>query len=183
VETHAEALGHQFPRERICPQVFNAPLAPPVAARLENRTINPGLLLDGIDWWRDRVELLLIEGVGGLLCPVTDEQTFCDLLERWQFPVIVVGRLGLGTINHTLLTVEVAIRRGLGIAGIILNETSPGEGGLAGTTNAEEIAKRCAAPVLAVIPYKERHGLRPLPETSTINWGEISRRIGPCKGN
>jgi dethiobiotin synthetase len=176
VETHAETLGHQFPKERICPQVFRAPLAPPVAARLENRTIDPGLLLDGIDWWQDRVELLLIEGVGGLLCPVTDDSTFCDLLERWRFPVVVVGRLGLGTINHTLLTVEVAVRRGLHVAGVILNETSAGEGGLAGVTNAEEIAKHCPARVLAVIPYKEGHGLRPLVETSTINWREISRR-------
>jgi dethiobiotin synthetase len=180
VETHAEALGHQFPRERICPQVFRAPLAPPVAARLENQSVNPDGLATGIDWWKPRVELLLIEGVGGLFCPVTADWTYCDLLERWRFPVIVVGRLGLGTINHTLLTVEAAQRRGLHVAGILLNETSPGEGGLAASSNPEEIAKRSQIPVLAVIPCKERHGLRPLPETSTINWREISRRNSSC---
>lgn len=181
-ETHAEALNHQCPRERICPQVFGAPLAPPVAARLENRNVNSELLVSGIDWWRNRVELLLIEGVGGLLCPMTDDWTYCDLLEQWRFPVIVVGRLGLGTINHTLLTVETALRRGLHVAGIILNETAPGEGGLAAASNPEEIAKRSQIPVLAVISYKERRGLLPLEETSTINWGEISRRNAHVRG-
>lgn len=183
VEMHYAALDQRFPRERICPQGFRPPLAPPIAARLENRSVDPDLLLGGVDWWQDRVDLLLFEGVGGLLCPITEDWTVCDLVEQWRFPVIVVGRLGLGTINHTLLTVEVAANRGLTVAGILLNETSPGEGGLAGSFNPEEIAKRSHVPVLAVVPYKDRHGLRPLPETSTINWGEISRRNPEHQGN
>ena len=176
VELHSEALGHRIPRERICPQTFRLALAPPVAAALENRRVDADLLRDGIDWWQDQVELLLIEGVGGLHCPITEEQTFCDLLEHWRYPLVIVGHLGLGTINHTLLTVEVAIRRGLSVAGILLNETFPNAGGLAGTSNPGEIAKRCPAPILGVIPYKQPRGLRPLQETSTINWREISRR-------
>ena len=182
-EILSEALGHQFPRERICPQSFRAALAPPVAARMENRAVDPGLLLDGIEWWRERVEFLLIEGVGGLLCPLTEDWTLCDLLERWRFPLIVVGHLGLGTINHTLLTVESATRRGLEVGGIILNETFPNAGGLAGESNAQEIAKRCPAPILAVIQYQESPGLRPLAETSTINWRSISRTCTPIAGN
>ncbi len=183
IEILSEALGHQFPRERICPQSFRAALAPPVAARLENRAVDPGLLLNGIEWWRERVELLLIEGVGGLFCPVTEDWTLCDLLERWRFPLVVVGRLGLGTINHTLLTVETASRRGLEVRGIILNETFPDAGGLAGESSAQEIAKRCPVPILAVIPYQELPGLRPLAETSTINWRSISRTGTPIAGN
>jgi dethiobiotin synthetase len=182
VDLHAEALGHQFPRERICPQRFLAPLAPPVAARLENRRVDAELLRHGIDWWRDRVELLLIEGVGGLYCPITEDWTLADLLEDWPFPVIVVGHLGLGTINHTLLTVEAAMRRGLSVAGVLLNEAFPGGGGRAAASNPEEIARRCPVPVLAVIPYQEPRGLLPLPETSTINWQAISRRNLPNEG-
>ena len=116
------------------------------------------------------------EGVGGLLCPMTDDETFCDLLEDWRFPLVIVGHLGLGTINHTLLTVEVAMRRGLSVRGILLNETAPHARGLAGATNPQEIAKRCPAPILGVIPYAKPRGLRPLRETSTINWRDISRR-------
>jgi dethiobiotin synthetase len=182
VELLSEALGHHFPRERICPQAFLEPLAPPVAARLENRAVDPGLLLEGVTWWRSRVELLLIEGAGGLLSPLTDDWTICDLIERWNLPLLIVGHLGLGTINHTLLTVEAALRRGLSVSGILLNETVPNGAGLSGPSNPEEIAKRSPVPILAVIPYQESPGLRPLPETSTMNWRAIARTVHEIPG-
>ena len=178
VEVLAEALEHRFPRERICPQTFRAALAPPVAARLEGLRVDQDVLIEGVGWWRDRVDCLLIEGVGGLLCPLTETWTVCDLAERWGFPLLVVARLGLGTINHTLLTVEVARRRGLEVAGIILNESLPGSGGAAGETNAREIACRCDVPILAVIRYEDPNALRPLPGTSTINWRHFFRPGG-----
>ncbi|MCA9073241.1 MAG: dethiobiotin synthase, partial [Planctomycetaceae bacterium] len=176
VETLSEAVNHQFPREKICPQRFRAPLAPPVAARMENREIDEDLLVQGIQWWQGRVDVLLIEGIGGLLCPVSDQKTVCDLAEEWKFPLLIVARLGLGTINHTLLTVEVAKNRGLDVAGIVLNESQPQQGGLAGKSNAEEIERRCHVPILAVVPYRDSTGLRPLAETSTINWGGVARK-------
>jgi dethiobiotin synthetase len=179
VEILSEALEHQFPRERICPQTFKAALAPPVAARLEQRSVNQELLVEGIDWWRNWVELLLVEGVGGLLCPVSGEWTIRDLAEHWRFPLVIVGRLGLGTINHTLLTVEAAQNRGLEVAGIILSETQSHAGGLAAETNPREIAARCNVPILAVIPCQEPCGLRPLPEMSTINWRTIAGKASP----
>lgn len=175
VETLSAALDHRFPRERICPQTFRAPLAPPVAARLEHREVDENLLREGINWWRGRVDVLLIEGIGGLLCPVSDHKTVCDLAEQWKFPLLVVARLGLGTINHTLLTVEVAQNRGLNVAGIVLNESQPNQGGLASESNASEIERRCNAPILAVVPYRNPSGLRPLAETSTINWGGLAQ--------
>ncbi len=176
VEQLSEAVRHQFPRERICPQTFRAALAPPVAARMEGRRVNRELLVEGVQWWRERVDLLLVEGVGGLLCPISDEWTVCDLAARLGFPLLIVARRGLGTINHTLLTVEVAQSRGLEIAGIILNENQPRSAGLAGETNAREIAVRCSVPILAEIPYRKADGLRPLAETSTINWQKIARK-------
>ena len=66
VDVLREAIGGRFPEERICPQRFDAPLAPPEAARLENREIDPGLLRSGALWWSDQVDTLLVEGVGGL---------------------------------------------------------------------------------------------------------------------
>jgi dethiobiotin synthetase len=62
-----EAIQFRQAAERICPQRFAAPLAPPVAARTEGRTVHAKLLRDAAYWWEGRVELLLIEGVGGLL--------------------------------------------------------------------------------------------------------------------
>lgn len=183
VETHFEALDGRFPRERICPQLFHAPLAPPVAARLENRVVDEQLLIAGANWWKDQVDVLLVEGVGGLLSPISDRLEVSALAEKLGFPLLVVARLGLGTINHTLLTLEVAQQRGLDVVGIVLNESSPGEGGLAGETNAREIQQRSDAPILAVIPYRESTGLRPLPETTKINWRQLAQRGSPKSGS
>lgn len=120
----SDATENRFPAERICPQRFEAPLAPPVAAGLENRKVDSKLLRDGAGWWMGRTECLLIEGIGGLLCPVTQTETIADLAGDLTFPLLLVGRSGLGTINHTLLTLEVAKQRGLSVAGVVLNQAS-----------------------------------------------------------
>lgn len=118
------ATGDQFPTERICPQRFHAPLAPPVAASEEGQQVDAELLRRGIDWWNSEVENLLIEGVGGLLCPLTESEVVADLAKATGFPVLIVARAGLGTINHTLLTIEAAKARGLVVAGVVLNHAA-----------------------------------------------------------
>lgn len=147
------ATEYRFESNCVCPQRFEAPLAPPIAARAEGKQVDAKLLRSGAQWWAGRVELLLVEGVGGILCPLTDEETIADLARDLGYPVLIVGRLGLGTINHTLLTVEAARSRGLDIAGIILNE-AVGVHDLAAESNESEIARRSSVPVLGVI----RHG-------------------------
>lgn len=119
------AVDHVFSIEQICPQRFNAALAPPVAAEQAGRTIDAALLRSGIEPFRDDVSHLLVEGVGGLLCPMTATETIADLAADLQFPVLIVARASLGTINHTLLTIEVARSRGLAIGGVILNHVDP----------------------------------------------------------
>lgn len=149
----SEALGGRFPADRICPQCFDAPLAPPVAARREERSVNSELLRAGAVWWQEQVDFLVVEGVGGLLCPLTQSETVADLAHDLGFPLLIVSRPGLGTINHTLLTAEVAHHRGLPIAGILLNEAEPPQNTEAERTNPAEIAVRCRTPVLGVMPY------------------------------
>ena len=159
VNALAESLGGCYPHDRICPQRFRAPLAPPVAARQEKRAVDAGLLGGGAAWWNRRVELLLVEGVGGLCCPLTDTQTIADFAAELAYPLIVVARLGLGTINHTLMTVEAAERRGLRVAGVVLNEAERAEQDLSIATNPQEIARRCRAPVLGVLRHNDSRGL------------------------
>ena len=110
---------------RVCPLRLKAPLAPPVAARLERVNLDFAGMKTAADWWQGRVEVLLIEGVGGLLCPLTEDKTIADLAVALGYPLLVVARAGLGTINHTLLTVEAARHRGLQVAGVVLNEAEP----------------------------------------------------------
>jgi dethiobiotin synthetase len=136
----------------ITPWTFAEPAAPPVAARLAGVTLS---IPDIVAAVRRRASdgLLLVEGVGGLLCPLTERDTIADLAAELRLPLIVVTRRSLGMLNHTLLTLEVARNRGLVIAGVIVSETTPVLN-TAEQTNVEELRKRIDAPLLAVIPYQ-----------------------------
>ncbi len=109
----------------ICPQRFAAPLAPPEAARAENVRVNSELLGQGAQEFRESCSILLIEGAGGLLCPLSDDSTVLDLAVELKSELVVVAANRLGVLNHTLLTVECARARGLNIAAIILNNVLP----------------------------------------------------------
>jgi dethiobiotin synthetase len=156
IETLAAAVGGTFDPERICPLRFQAPLAPSVAARREGTVIDFKRLRDGAAWWKGRVDVLLIEGVGGLLCPLTELETIADLAMALAYPLLVIARTGLGTINHTLLTIEAAQRRGLKVAGVVLNEATVSTPPREIEENATEIVRRANVPVLGVV----RHGSR-----------------------
>jgi dethiobiotin synthetase len=124
VEDLHAALNAQHPRELICPQTFAAPLAPPVAAEIEGKTVDWAAAIAGADRWRERVDLLIVEGAGGLLAPVTDRQTAADFAVALGFPLVVVSANRLGVVNHTLLTLAAARERGLTVAAVVLNHIS-----------------------------------------------------------
>ena len=77
------------------------------------------------------------------------------MAKNFGLPVIVVTRPGLGTINHTLLTVKCALKEGLTVAGIIINYSRPAEGTIAEQTNPAVLEKICPVPILGVFPYLE----------------------------
>ena len=133
----------------ICPQRFRDPLAPPVAAAAEGRTVDAGLLAAGARGWAGRCDVLLVEGAGGLLCPLADGVTVLDVAADLGFPLLVVARAGLGTVNHTLLTLAAAKTRGVPVAGALLNARDRPEPQAA--NNAAMIARFGGAPALGVI--------------------------------
>jgi dethiobiotin synthetase len=177
VETHVAALGNAFPREWICPQCFRAPAAPPVAARLEGAVIDRGLISAGLRHWSSHVELLLIEGVGGFLCPLTDSETVADFAVEAGCPVLLVSASKLGVINQTLLTLEAIRNRKLPIAGIILNHVRPPEDGFLDESNLTELAARCDAPILSRVAYRHSGRLQPLSEGSTMDWFALAGEL------
>ena len=167
----AAAVSGDIPPDRICPQRFHAPLAPPVAARREDKRVDRVLCSDGIDWWTDHADVLIVEGVGGLLCPLTDEETVADFAVEVGFPLVIVSRTGLGTINHTLLTVEAAERRGLEVAGIVLNQSTPQRGADAAVeTNAAELSRRLRVPILGVFAHDAGGDLIQQESFRRIDW-------------
>jgi dethiobiotin synthetase len=175
VATLTDAIGGGFESQRVCPICFQAPLAPNVAARREHATINFESLCEGARWWQARVEILLVEGVGGLLCPLTDGETIADLAVSLNYPLLIVARLGLGTINHTLLTVEAARSRYLNVAGIVLNEAEP-LASLSGTEeNPVEIERRTQIPVLGILRYGHSSLMRTDGSTAPIDWAPLAQ--------
>ena len=108
----------ELPEDRIVPEayVLKEPMAPHEAARREGISIDMAKLIGPQD---DR--LLIVEGAGGLLVPLNEQDYVIDLIEDLNLPVILVARSTLGTINHTLLSLEALRRRGLVVAGVVIN--------------------------------------------------------------
>jgi dethiobiotin synthetase len=111
----AAAGGWQAPEE-VAPYRFGPPLSPHYAAELAGETIEPARLLTAAR--TDR--LLVAEGVGGLMVPITPGYLMRDLAVDLGLPVLIAARTGLGTINHTLLTIEAARGAGLRVAGVVM---------------------------------------------------------------
>jgi len=110
----------------VCPYRFRLPAAPAQAAALEGKRIPLDDVVRHAQAVASRGDWLLVEGAGGLLVPYgEDGWTAADLIERLGLPVVLVARTALGTINHTALTVRELQRRGLPIAALILNRTTP----------------------------------------------------------
>jgi len=115
-----EAAGADEPLERVCPQQFALPAAPTVAAAAEGREVDLDAMDAACHALSTRHEILLVEGAGGLLVPLAAKLCMADLAAHWALPVVVAARAALGTINHTLLTLEALERRGLVLAGVVV---------------------------------------------------------------
>ena len=153
------AAGEVDPPELVCPYTFAAPLAPGVAARLAGVEIRLEVILEAAQVLAARHTALLVEGAGGLLVPLTPRHTYADLAVALGLPVLVVARVGLGTVNHTALTVEALRARGLAVAGVVLNRTSA-ESDPSVPHNAAEIERLTGAKVLASLPFLRDIGAR-----------------------
>ncbi|BCA79776.1 dethiobiotin synthase [Desulfuromonas sp. AOP6] len=115
------AAGTTDAPELITPYRFKAPLAPSVAAKKEERTIDISVILTAAETLRQRHEFLLIEGAGGLMVPLAGGLLLADLARQLAYPLLVVARPDLGTINHTLLTTFAAQGMNIPLAGFMIN--------------------------------------------------------------
>lgn len=139
----------------VCPQQFSAPVAPPIAAALEGREVDEALLVTGANWWLGRCELLVVEGAGGGLSPISAQQTVLDLAVQFGFPLLLVVADRLGAVNHTLLTLEAAQKRGLRVEAIVLNRLPDTDS--KGTCNRKLIED--FAPAIQIFESHELHKL------------------------
>ena len=135
------ASGSKDSLEVICPYRFAEPLAPAIAARRAGKKIDVGVIKEIFGSIYSHNDISLVEGAGGIMVPLSAKYLFLDLAAELKLPLIIVGRAGLGTINHTVLTYNAAKARGLKISAIILNQSRKGPSGAAEETNARVIRK------------------------------------------
>jgi len=136
----------------ICPYRFAEPLAPAVAAKRARKKIDTRLLVKVYRAIARQHDTTIVEGAGGLMVPLYEKYLYLDLAADVGIPVVIVARPGLGTINHTLLTVQAARARGLEIHGIIINHSDRKDYGIAGKTN-PDVLKELSGVKVYSMPY------------------------------
>ena len=142
----------------VCPQIFQAPLAPPSAAAAEGSAVDRNMLRQGLTYWAGKCDIVLVEGSGGLMSPLSDEDYSANLAEEFGYPLLVVAANRLGVINHSLQTLitATAFGEGLEIAGVILNQLrSEGDGSI--LTNHKQLEKRIRVPILAEVGWQSKN--------------------------
>ena len=150
-----EAAGRPLDVEAVCPQRFQAALAPHLAARSENRQIDSRLLRDGLSVWENQCDIVLVEGAGGLMSPISDDEFVAELAAEFGYPLIVVAANELGTINQTLQTLITAetFSGDLKVAGIVLNDVRAETADQSVTSNRAELERLAVPPILAHVNF------------------------------
>jgi dethiobiotin synthetase len=158
------------PLERIVPFRLRHALAPGVAAEMEGVEVDLGRIAGIYRDFMRRYQVTILEGAGGLLVPVAAGALMADLIRLLSTPVVVVTRADLGTINHTLLTLEHLAREGIPVLGWIMNHTRRCADS-ASRTNPRVVSSYAGAPMLGLIPYRENLGSR------RCTWREMAECI------
>ncbi|GAQ94667.1 dethiobiotin synthetase [Thermodesulfovibrio aggregans] len=144
----------------ITPVKLENPLSPLVASRLENIEIDIDQIFKSFEVLKKKYDYILVEGVGGLMVPLFKQEKkkvnfyfVRDLIKDLELPAIIVTRPTLGTINHTLLTVEALKNKKIPIKGYIINFSESARNDIAEKTNPEILRELLDIPCLGVLPY------------------------------
>ncbi len=142
-----EAINH------ITPCCFETPVAPLVASEMEGSEIDIDMIKSEFGLLREKYRTVVVEGIGGVLVPIKRDYFVIDLIRELGLPLIVVSSPSLGTLNHTLLTVNYALREGIRVAGIIINFSKPSNGTIAEQTNPGILQEISPVPVIGTFPH------------------------------
>jgi dethiobiotin synthetase len=134
------------------PQRFRNPLSPNVAAMLEKKEIDVPGILKSYRELQKHYDFMIVEGIGGLMVPLKKDYYVANLIRDLGLPIVIVSYAGLGAINHSLLTVDAAMIRGLEVKGIIFNRVSVTNYSLAELTNPKVIHDLSGVPILGSLP-------------------------------
>ncbi|NCC51103.1 MAG: dethiobiotin synthase [Spartobacteria bacterium] len=140
-------------RQQMCPYRFKPACSPHLAAQKENVRIELKTIMRHLHQLQDRHDMILVEGAGGIFVPMDEQFTMLNLMQRMNLPVILVARAELGTINHSLLSIQALRFAGVDIAGIVFVQARPADDMDILDDNVATIAERGDVPVIGRLPY------------------------------
>lgn len=144
-------LGKKYDPDDACIYSLSEPLSPLAASEISGIDIDTGKIIDAYRRLRSSHDVVIVEGAGGLLVPIRGDYLMSDLATELGLPLLIVTRPGLGTLNHTALTVESARKRDIGVLGVVINRF-PAAPGPAERTNPGQIVRMTGAPISGVFP-------------------------------
>ena len=179
IEFVERVLDTKYDLDDVCPYRFREPLSPLTASRISGIKIDIGRIKGAFQKLRSMSDAVIVEGAGGLLVPILDNYLMADLASELGLSLLIVTRPGLGTLNHTVMTVDAARKRGIDVIGIVINRFPPSPG-LAERTNPELIARMTGVPITGVFPSDPTLSVE---EGGTGRIRELARSVlAPCLG-
>lgn len=173
------ALGDRFSSDEICPVMYAETLTPSVAARRARQPVDWARIRAAIDRIVADSDVIVVEGLGGLHAPIDDRTRVIDLMRSLALPAVCVSRTRIGTINHTLLTVDALRAARVEVAGVVLNRLPMRDPGVADETNRDEIERLGGGPVRCVVPEAYFEGYT-IPQAiaeviDDVDWSRLAR--------
>jgi dethiobiotin synthetase len=182
VSEDAEFLAHcadsPFPLDVICPQRYAESLAPAVAAERAKQPLEWPAIQRSLDTICAASDVIIVEGVGGLMVPMDKQSTVLDVARWLDLPTVVVARPALGTINHTLLTVNALRAAKVPVVGVVINRYPAENPDVAAETGPRAIERWGKVSVLCLTP-EETFKAPTLPEgvvaaIDAVDWGRLA---------
>lgn len=140
----------QITAEESVPLRFQYPFSPYESALLEKKSIHLPELVENIQKTMEKYDFSVIEGAGGVLVPITDKLVILDFIKMLHIEAVVVGKCGLGTINHTCLTIQALLTKNISVPCYILT----GKNDEAAPRNSEHITRMTGIPCAGIVPFQ-----------------------------
>jgi dethiobiotin synthetase len=137
----------------MCPYRFELPCSPHLAAEKAGSEIAMDTIVECFHTLAKRHEMVVVEGAGGILVPVHDTVMMIDIMKRLDLPVVLVSRPGLGTLNHTLLSLHELQRWNIAVVGVIFCDAQPASGDYIERDNKATIERLGGVSILGTMPY------------------------------
>ncbi len=136
------------------PVIYELPASPLVAAQISGEPVPLAKIHSAYQRLCEKYDCFVVEGIGGVLVPLTETYWVVDLIKEWKLPTLVVARAALGTINHTALTIRALRELGIKILGIVISHTSNVHESFVEQASFKVIEKITNVPILKIFPHE-----------------------------